>query len=193
MTGPVSRNGPPPDENQITIVPTKAMQLIEKAVSPSDAEVQLVVVGNELLVSTPRVTISARLLEGRFPEWRTVFPEQGNHLRLEFAVGPLHTAVRQAAVVTSEESRGVDFTFGDGMLVLSGRAAEVGQSRVELPIGYDGDELTSSLDPRFMVDFLKVLDAEKTFTMEMRDADSAVVCSTDDGFGYVIMPLARER
>ena len=62
-----------------------------------------------------------------------------------------------------------------------------------MPIGYDGDELTSSLDPRFMVDFLKVLDAEKTFTMEMRDADSAVVCSTDDGFGYVIMPLARER
>lgn len=193
MTGPVIRKGPPSEEGQTNIVPAKAMQLIERALSPNDAEVQLVIVGNELLVHTSKVTISARLLDGRFPEWRKVFPEQKNPLRLELAVGPLHAAVRQAAIVTSEESRGVDFTFGDGMLVLSGRAADVGQSRVELPIGYDDEVLTTSLDPRFMIDFLKVLDVEKTFTMEIKDADSAVVCSTSDGFGYVIMPLAKER
>ena len=26
-----------------------------------------------------------------------------------------------------------------------------------------------------------------------KDADSAAVCHTDDGYGYVIMPLARDR
>ena len=80
-----------------------------------------------------------------------------------------------------------------GMLVLAGRAADVGQSRVELPIGYDGREITITLDPRFVVDFLKVLDAEKTFTLEIKDSDSAAMCSTDDGYAYVIMPLARDR
>ncbi len=193
MTGPVGTTGQAASQDQPTIVPTKAMLLIERALSPSDAEVQLAVVGNELLVHSQRATISARLLEGRFPDWRKVFPEQSGGLKLELAVGPTHAAVRQAAIVTSEESRGVDFTFGGGMLVLSGRAAEVGQSRVELPIGYDGDELTTSLDPRYVIDFLKVLDAEKTFTFEMQDADSAAVCSTDDGYAYVIMPLARDR
>jgi DNA polymerase-3 subunit beta len=79
------------------------------------------------------------------------------------------------------------------MLVLAGRAAEVGQSRVELPINYDDQELTITLDPRFVVDFLKVLDAEKTFIFEVKDAESAAVCRTDDGYGYVIMPLARDR
>ncbi|MEO2045709.1 MAG: DNA polymerase III subunit beta [Pirellulales bacterium] len=193
MSGPISRKGPPAEDHQTIIVPTKAMHLIEKALSPSDAEVQLVISGNELLVHTPKVTISARLLEGRFPDWRKVFPEQENSVQLELAVGSLHAAVRQAAIVTSEESRGVDFMFSEGMLVLSGRAAEIGQSRVELPIGYDGDALTTSLDPRFVIDFLKVLDADKTFTMKMKDADCAIVCSTDDGFGYVIMPLAKDR
>ena len=85
--------------------------------------------------------------------------------RSTFTVGPLHSAVRQAAIVTSEESRGVDFTFDAGTLVLSGRAAEVGQSRVELPIGYDGPPISITLDPRYVNDFLKVLDAEKTFTL----------------------------
>ena len=52
--------------------------LIERAVAPSDAEVQIAVKGNEFLVHSSRATISARLLEGRFPDWRKVFPEGGD-------------------------------------------------------------------------------------------------------------------
>jgi len=197
MTGPIVTAGKPsdlPTSGQVTIVPTRAMQLIYRAIAPNDAEVQVALKGNEILVHTLRATISSRLLEGRFPDWKKVFPDTSHvGVKLELAVGATHAAVRQAAIVTSEESRGVDFTFGDGMLVLSGRAAEVGQSRVELPINYDGAELTITLDPRFVVDFLKVLDAEKTFTFEVKDSDSAAVCRTDDGYGYVIMPLARDR
>jgi len=194
MTGPIGTTGEAIDSDQSIIVPTRAMQLIERAVAPTDAEVQIAVKGNEFLVHSARATISARLLEGRFPDWRKVFPESGGGgLKLDLAVGATHGAIRQAAIVTSEESRGVDFTFAEGMLVLSGRAAEVGQSRVELPISYDGDELTVTLDPRFIIEFLKVLDAEKTFTLEVKDSESAAVCSTDDGYGYVIMPLARDR
>ncbi|MCG8450708.1 MAG: DNA polymerase III subunit beta [Pirellulales bacterium] len=193
MTGPVGTIGSPIDAAQTTIIPTRAMQLVERAVAPADAEVQVALKGNELLVHTPKATISARLLEGRFPEWKKVFPEQGGGVKLDLAVGATHAAVRQAAIVTSEESRGVDFTFGGGMLVLSGKAAEVGQARVELPIGYDGEELMVTLDPRFVVEFLKVLDADKAFTFEIKDSESAAVCRTDDGYGYVIMPLARDR
>ena len=189
MVGPVAGDL---GADQTIIVPTRAMHLIERAVMPSDDAVRVAVRGNEFLVASETVTISARLLEGRFPDWRKVFPESGG-LKLDLAVGATLTAVRQAAIVTSEESRGIDFTFENGLLVLSGLAAEVGQSRVELPIGYEGDGLTITLDPRFMVDFLKVLDPEKTFSLEVRDAESAAVLSTDDGYGYVIMPLARDR
>jgi DNA polymerase-3 subunit beta len=193
MVGPVTSHGSPAAGPANTIVPMRAMTLIERAITPADAEVQLAVRGNEFLVHSPRATISARLLEGRFPDWRKVFPPAGSGHQIELAVGPTHAAVRQAAIVTSEESRGIDFTFGEGLLVLSGKAAEVGQSRVELPIGYSGGEITITLDPRFVADFLKVLDAEKSFSIELRDGDSAAVCTTDDGYGYVIMPLARDR
>jgi DNA polymerase-3 subunit beta len=114
-------------------------------------------------------------------------------LKLDLTVGPMYAAVRQAAIVTSEESRGVDFTFGEGSLVLSGQTAEVGQSRVELPIAYDGKPLAITLDPRFVIDFLKALESERSFTIDLQDSDAAAVCSTDDGYGYVIMPLARDR
>ena len=193
MTGPVGTTGKAIDATQTTIIPTRAMTLIERAVDPADDEVKIAVKGNEFLVHTSRATISARMLEGRYPEWRKVFPDSNGGVKLDLAVGAMLTAVRQAQIATSDESRGIDFTFGEGMLVLSGKAAEVGQSRVELPIGYDGDELTVTLDPRFAIDFLKVLDADKTFQFAVQDSESAAVCSTDDGYGYVIMPLARDR
>jgi DNA polymerase-3 subunit beta len=133
------------------------------------------------------------LLEGRYPRWRDVFPQRPSSTKIDLTVAPMHTAVRQAAIVTSEESRGIDFTFGEGSLVLAGQTAEVGQSRVELPVAYDGPAISISLDPRFVIDFLKVLDSEKTFTIDLQDSDAAAVCTTDDGYGYVVMPLARDR
>jgi len=177
----------------MTIVPTKAMQLIERALTDGDAEIQLAARPNEILVRSPRATIYSRLVEGRFPKWRDVFPQRTGVSKIEMTVGPLYSAVRQAAIVTSEESRGVDFSFESGSLVLSGRAAELGQSRIELPIAYDGPAISITLDPRYVSDFLKVLDPEKVISLELKDAESAAVCNTDDGYGYVIMPLARDH
>lgn len=193
MEGPSQAVGEPAPFGDVIVVPMRAMQLLERALGDEGAEVQLAIRQNDILVRNPRCTIFARLLEGRYPRWRDVFPHRPNSIQLDLPVGPVYSAVRQAAIVTSEESRGIDFTFGDGSLVLSGQTAEIGQSRVELPISYDGTPLSITLDPRYVMDFLKVLDPEKTFRLDLQDRDAAAVCTTDDGYGYVIMPLARDR
>jgi DNA polymerase-3 subunit beta len=175
-----------------TVVPTRAVQLMERALAGNDENVQLAARENDVLLRSQRTTIYSRLVEGRFPRWRDVFPKQAEEVKIELTVGPFYSAVRQAAIVTSEERRGVDFTFGEGKLVLAGHGAEFGESHVELPIAYEGDPIRVKLDPRYASEFLKVLDPEVTFTLHLRDAESAVVCTTDDGYGYVIMPLAQE-
>lgn len=177
----------------MTIIPTKAMTLIERTLADQDGEVQVAARPNDVLVKSAKAVIYSRLVEGRFPRWRDVFPQRTGARRIELVVGPFYAAVRQAAIVTSDESRGVDFNFDGGILVLKGRGAEAGQSRVELPVAYDGSELGITLDPRYVADFLKVLELDKTISFELKDSDSAAVLSTDDGYGYVIMPLARDR
>jgi len=174
-----------------TVIPTRAMQLIERALVDNDEQIQLAVDENQVLVKSQRTTIYTRLVEGRYPKWRDVFPKQSGEVKLEMTVGPFHSAVRQAAIVTTEERRGVDFTFGDGKVVLAGHGAEMGESHVELPVAYEGPAIQVKLDPRFASDFLKVLDPEQTFTLKLRDGETAVVCQTDDGYAYVIMPLSQ--
>jgi DNA polymerase-3 subunit beta len=175
-----------------TIVPSRSMQLIERALADSDGEIQIAARENDLLVKSERITLYTRLVEGRFPKWRDVFPKMEQSNRIELSVGPFHSAVRQAGIVTDENHRGVDFTFAEGKVVLLARSAETGESRVEMPIAYDGPKVSVMLDPRYVSDFLKVLDADATFTLNIRDGESAVVTSTADGYSYVIMPLARE-
>ena len=177
----------------MTIVPSRSMQLIERTLTDLDADVHLATRGNDFIVRSPSATIITRLVEGRFPRWRDVLPNHPEAVRIEMAVGPLHSAIKQAAIVSSSESRGIDFTFGKGSLVLTGLTPDVGESQVELPIGYDGDEIVMCLDHRFVADFLRVLDPEKSFTLSIVDSDNAALCETDDGFSYVVMPLARDR
>ena len=76
--------------------------------------------------------------------------------------------------------------------MLSGRSSESGESRIELPLDHAGNTVKIKLDPRFVSDFLRVLDGSTAVTVELTDGQSACVCRTTDGYGYVIMPLAAE-
>jgi DNA polymerase-3 subunit beta len=191
--GPAKSVGGHETGSNTTIIPTRAMQLIDRALADGEDNLQLAARENDVLVRSGRTTIYSRLVEGRYPKWRDVFPRRDDMLKIELTVGPFYAAVRQAAIVTSEERRGVEFTFGEGKLTLAAHGAEYGESHVELPIAYDGKPVPINLDPRYMNEFLRVLDAEATFVFEVRDADSAAVCFTEDQYAYVVMPLARDR
>ena len=193
MEGPAKAVGKAKSGDSMTIVPTKSMQLIERALPDNEDIVKIAARTNDVLIKIPAGVIYSRLVEGRFPKWQEVFPNRQNSVKLELPVGPLFSALRQAAIVVNEESRGIDFTFEKGTLVLSNNTAEVGESRVEMPIAYEGEAITVTLDHGFFADFLKVLDPQKTFTIDIEGPETAATCSTDDGYGYVIMPLSRDR
>jgi DNA polymerase III subunit beta len=178
--------------NRNPVIPSKAMVLIERSIEDDKEDVAVAVYPNHVLVKTGRSTIYSRLVEGRFPRYRDVIPNQPRST-IELVVAPFHSAIRQAQIVTNEESRGVDFQFANGMLTLNSQAADVGQSTIELPISYDGEDLTITFDPRFIGEFLRVLDAGASVRLELIDPESAAVLRTDDAYTYVIMPLSRER
>ncbi len=176
-----------------TIVPTRAIQLMERALRDEDEFVDVAARSNDLLLRTGRAVIYSRLVEGRYPSWRQVFPKRDSCIQLDMAVGPLFAALRQAAIVTDHDTRGIDFTFADGTLKLEANTSTLGESKIELPIPYDGEPITLTMDNRYVADFCKVLDNESNFIMEIESSATPAVLSTDDGYSYVIMPMARDR
>lgn len=185
MVGNFEMNVPSP------VIPEKAVSILEKTLADNPDFVSFTIDPKGAMFKSQNVTLSTRLVEGRFPEYTKVIPKSHN-MSISLIAGMFHSAVKQALIVTNEESRGVDFTFEKGNLVMCSQAADVGESRVELPIGYDGEDLTIRLDPRFVSDFLRVLSSELTVDLKLMDGDSPGLFTTEDGYNYVVMPLIRE-
>lgn len=173
------------------VVPAKALSLLQKTLGDAGA-VDFTLGVNDANFRIGDISIRARLVEGRFPRYQDVIPAKAP-VTLDMAAGPTLAAVKQAQIVTNEESRGVDFEFAAGLLTLKSRAADVGESKIELPISYEGSPLTITLDPRYLVDFLRTLDAQQVFRLNMTTGEDAALCSVDDSYKYVVMPLSRDR
>ncbi|HLJ10840.1 MAG TPA: DNA polymerase III subunit beta [Planctomycetaceae bacterium] len=179
-------------ENAVPVIPSKALALIERTLADETEPVSLAIRNNDALVRTSAATIYSRLVEGRFPRYQEVIPARSS-IAIDLVVGPFYSAVRQAQIVTSEESRGVSFEFESGLMTLVSRAAEIGESKVELPISYEGSAIAITFDPRYVADFLRVLEPEQSIKLELTDAESAAVFRTEDGYTYIVMPLSRDR
>ncbi len=190
---PVEAEGTAAAPNGQPVVPVKALKLLERNLADDDPPVHLAFQGGTaVLVRTDRAVIYSRLVEGRFPRYQDVFPANVE-VKVPLESGPLLRAVEQASIVTSDESRGVDFTFGEGLLKMASQAPEHGRSDVELPIGYEGKPVEITFDPRYLTDALKTLVETAPVTAELIDHRSAAVFKTDDQYTYVVMPLTRER
>jgi DNA polymerase-3 subunit beta len=180
------------DDSQ-TLVPSRVMTIMARVAGTLGEEsVQLEATGNELLATIGGTTVTARLTEGRFPRWRDVIPADGAEPTTVLAT-ELLSATRAAAIVTSEQSKGVQYTFTKEGIHLHGQSAEAGESSVTCEIVEAGHACTVKLDPIFVREWLSGLpaDGEPTVSVQAKDAESAVVMRTDTYTG-VIMPLAAE-
>ena len=187
----IENDGPIPTGSPV--VPVKALKILERNINDDEAPVHIAIQADKnVLVRTENAVIYSRLVEGRFPRYQDVFPTHVEN-KVSVEVGPLRLAVEQASIVTSEESRGVDFNFSEGVLRLASQAADVGSSHVDLPIGYEGKAVEITFDPRYLTDALKTLDDASTVHIELIDSKNAAVFKTDDRYTYVVMPLTRER
>lgn len=191
-TATCETEGSPQPPEKATVIPTRAMSLLERSIDNDDEFVDICLKDSEVLMRSGKCVIYSRLVEGRFPKFRDVIPQSGEVL-VPLVVSQFHSAVRQAKIITDEESRGVDFIFADGKLTLASRAQDIGESKVEVPIEYAHEEIRITFDPRYVDDFLKVLTPETAIELQLISSEHAAVFRVEDSYTYVIMPLAQNR
>ncbi len=173
---------------QSAIVPTKTLNLMLKVFTDPDALVRVKMAGNQVSFSDDHATLTSNLIEGNFPPYKDVVPKDSDKKAVLPREG-FKSAVRRAAVLTTEESRGLKMSFTAKELVLSSRAPETGEAEVRLAVPeYTGEPVTVGFSPVYLLDALKVVEAE-TFTLEMRSPSRPGVIRTGDDFLYVVMPV----
>ena len=193
MQGPVEINGSVELGSSSTIVPTRSMTLILRAIVNPEATVKIMVNDNQIVFVSDKITLTSRLVEGRYPKWQDVFPSTAETKSIDIGSGEMLSKLKQAAIVANDDSRGINCTFCNGTLTMDAQAAERGQSHTEMPIAYEGEKISVTMDHRYVSDFLKALDSTSQFSIFIENAQAAVLFTTEDGYSYIIMPLATDR
>lgn len=186
--GAAAEHGGHTTKGHSPVVPTKAMNLLERNLQDDEETVKVCLRPNEVLFRTERAVVYSRLVEGRFPDYKQVMPKkQGTKVVLQAA--PFQAAVRQAAIMTDEDSKRVTFRFSKNNLTLKAQGATAGRSKIELPIEYDAKTLEIGFNPTYMVDMLKVLPADAELTLDLIDAGSPALFRYGADYSYLVMPL----
>ena len=178
------------DDSQ-AVVPARIIA-IAAGMAHGDGSVQIEASSSDVRFTLDGVTITGRLVEGRFPDWRKVVGEPEGEPSVANVLELLH-AVDSAAIVTSEQSKGVSLAWSGEKLVLSGKSAEFGESTVKCDLLQTGTTSATKLDPRFLSQFLRNLppDEEPQVDIYATDPASRVLLRCGPYTG-VIMPLAED-
>jgi DNA polymerase-3 subunit beta len=170
------------------IVPTKGLQQVDRAIDGGDESVRLAVGNNHFCARTSRTTLVSRLVEGSFPNYRDVIPQNCKQ-KAVIARDALMSALRRAALVTSREAQSVRLQFHPEGLTISARSPE-GSAEETLACDFAGPGDVLGYNPEFLLDALSVLAGESVaFEWEGKTAPGKL---TEGGYTYVVMPVSLD-
>jgi len=169
------------------IIPAKAWTAIEKVLHDSEEKVQIFFSGNQMTACTSLAEITSILVQGRFPKYTDVVPI-GCTKKAHLEVEAFRSAVRRAALLSTEQSRGVLLSFSEERLCLTSSTPESGDVEINMSISYTGEDMKIGFNPQYLLDALRVIE-EPEVTFEFIESAKPGLLNAGKDFRYVIMPV----
>jgi DNA polymerase-3 subunit beta len=169
------------------IIPARTMALLQK-IGPREKEnVAIKFVENQVLLSCANVVISSNLVEGNFPRYEDIIPSDYDK-KLTLPTEGALSGVRRAALLTSEESKGIKLSLTRDTMIFSGSSPEAGAAEVRMPVDYQGEPIDIGFNPQFLSDALRVI-RTPDFDLELGQPDRPGMIKSGNDFLYVLMPI----
>jgi DNA polymerase III subunit beta len=168
------------------IVPSRALQELARIANAGDT-VEVGVHENQVLFSTDGAWLTTRRIDGQFPNYRQLLPEQFEH-ELTIPRVELLEVVRRASVMI-QRATPLQLRFAEGELTVIARTHEVGESQESMPIGFTGETLEIGFNADFLRDGLESMDGDDVRFKLISPLRPAVIQGEGDDFTYLVMPI----
>ena len=177
----------PASRDVTAIVPAKLMGLIQRVGGSGEDMLDVKILENQILIRTARATLVSSLVQGNFPKYGDLVNREFNR-KATMQVGQFEHRIRQAALLTNTESRGVRLGFTTDAVKLTSRAPESGEAELECPATLEGEAVDIAFNPTFLLDAMKVVGTD-TVVMEMSASNKPAILRAGTDFLYVLMPV----
>ncbi len=172
------------------IIPSKTLNEFIKMSSFIEEEfVKIYTERTKLIIKSERTMTISRLLEGQFPKYNQLIPNESPKEAL-VSVSALISAIERVSIMVDDKTSIVKLAFSNGKLKLSADTPDSGKSEEELDIVYNSDDLDIAFNYKFVLEALKNMDCDNV-KIGLNTSLSATVLRPDceDDFVCLIMPV----
>ncbi|MCL2319796.1 MAG: DNA polymerase III subunit beta [Treponema sp.] len=173
------------------IIPPKILNIVMKRAG-DEGMAEISVTDKTVFINFGSYRLSSVLIEGQFPNYRRVIPE--NQTR-SFSVNRLEMldALRRVSLLVEQKSHRVYLGLAPGIVSVYCEENDIGTAREDIPSKYDGEELSIALNYRYLEEPFKVMTCEEIqilFTDPNKTITIMPVPEKD--FSHIVMPMQQE-
>lgn len=174
------------------LIPKKTFEEILRLIS--EFEVDSVSISsssdqNQAIFNLGQVVISSRLIEGNFPSWEKIIPQQFVS-RVIADKEVLFKAIKLAAVFSRGEANIVVINAKKSALFIKSSAKEVGSQENEIEAQVEGEELEVAFNTKFLLDVVSACPSAQVAIEFSGPLSAAQIKPVGvEGLEYIIMPV----
>ncbi len=177
---------PESQETEI-IVPNKAVHELQRLLA-DEGEVRVLISDNQVSFQLNQNLLVSKLIEGNYPNYRQVIPDETKHrvtLERETFLG----TVNRVSLLASEKSNSVKFVFGEDSIEIMANSPEIGEARETMAVPYKGESFSIAFNPEFLMAPLRNLDCDEVYLDLIDEMSPGVIKIAEGSFLYVLMPM----
>ncbi|QTA84641.1 DNA polymerase III subunit beta [Desulfonema magnum] len=170
------------------IIPKKGLNEVAKFLG-SEGAVQIGFKDNHFIIKRDVEKIIIRLLEGDFPKYNDIIVKGDGHL-IKIDRQLFLMMLKRMSILSSDTYKGVIFNFGEGRLLVTATNPDIGESKEEMPIEFEGDTVEVAFNPKYFIETLNVLEDDIAVLNIIDERRPCLVEGENDkSYLSVVMPM----
>lgn len=170
------------------ILPRKTIGELFKLLSDSDELVTLELGESQVRISFSGITLTSKVIDGKFPDYGKVIPAHTNHVALDRQV--IQQALQRVAILSNEKFRGVRLVLTEKNMRIISNNSEQEEAQEDIETEYHGAGLDVGFNVNYLLDGLNNMSTERVvFSFGDPNSSMLVTRPGDNNFKYVIMPM----
>lgn len=173
------------------LVPSRALSELQRCCGslPDDAEIGVSVSETEVAFRAGSTTISSRLIDGAYPDYRQLIPASYPN-RLHLGKETVLAALRRARLLVRDNTTSVRLTMHSTGVDLRVVSHDVGDVEETVDGDFSGEELTIAFNPTYLIDGVDAVTGDEVIIETSDSARPAMVHGGEhDAFRYLLMPV----
>lgn len=171
------------------LVPRKALNVIKKLMDGPDETLEVSFGDGAVRLTRPNQTLWFRLLDGEFPDYKAVLPQECKH-RIVVDRSAMSAALKRVGLLVQERTRSVRFAFDVGEVTISVHNVDRGEVTETVPVELEGEPITAGFNVRYLQEILGSLHTDQV-RLELSHAlgPCLVQGQGDEDAFFVVMPM----